>query len=76
MGKRIYPNGRIEEGHFFDGELFNRGKVIYPDGRIEEGTFIAGKLRVVPWGSDFLKFLLGMGKVIIEVTTGRKADLE
>ncbi len=43
-GKKIHPNGIVEEGNFVNGELDGDGKISFPDGSDESGIFKKGKL--------------------------------
>lgn len=45
-GKIIYPDGRVAEGTFVDGQQFDMGKLSWKDGRRYEGMFIEGR----SWG--------------------------
>lgn len=44
QGKKISPNGWINEGKFKDGKLNGKGKVSKNGGNFKEGYFISGKL--------------------------------
>eukprot|EP01032_Pedospumella_encystans_P012106 gene12106-14026_t len=44
-GKKISFDGRVVEGEFRDGTIFNgKGVLVHPDGVIHEGTWVEGKM--------------------------------
>eukprot|EP01032_Pedospumella_encystans_P003431 gene3431-4058_t len=47
-GKKISFDGRVVEGEFKDGTIFNgKGVLVHPDGVIQEGTWVEAKNTVM-----------------------------
>ena len=48
VSTRVYDDGRVEEGHFVNGQLEGMGRRTHPDGRMERGRFKQGVLQPQP----------------------------
>ncbi|MFZ4098847.1 MAG: hypothetical protein ACOYKZ_00770 [Chlamydiia bacterium] len=48
VSRRVYDDGRVEEGHFVNGQLEGMGRRTHPDGRMERGRFKQGVLLPQP----------------------------